>query len=362
MEPKNYKRLSLSERVVIETLIGEKRTKSYIAKKLNRSRSTIGNEINAWIKNPEDRYKAELADSYAKEWNESKHFDKLSQSKELKRQVYRGLLSNLSPESIAGRLGLVYPDTPRMNISHETIYKHIFSQPQSKVGRKLIQLLTRSNSTRHRRRKGAGKKSQSIKDRISIDNRPGLIDQRLEIGHWEGDLMIGPNQNSCIGTIVERKTRFTFLIKLPNKKSETVCNAFAHRLCMLPEVYRKTMTYDNGTEMAQHKILTEKTGMDVYFAHPYSSWERGTNENTNGIVRRFFPKKTDFNYIGNMELANLQNRLNNRPRKVLGYYTPREMFFIEMGITKKHDNDGLVLKTGNKSPKDLFSFLIPHRE
>jgi IS30 family transposase len=361
MEPKKYKRLSLSERVVIETLIGEKRTKSYIAKKLNRSRSTVGNEVNTWIRNPEDRYKAELADSYAKDWNDSKHSDKLSQSKELKMQVYRGLLSQLSPESIAGRLSLIYPDNPIMNISHETIYKHIFSHPQSSVGKKLIGLLTRSNSTHHRRRKGIGKKSQSIKDRTSIANRPGYIDQRLEIGHWEGDLMIGPNQNSFIGTIVERKSRFTFLIKLPNKKSETVCNAFAHRLCMLPDVYRKTMTYDNGTEMAQHKLLTEQTGMNVYFAHPYSSWERGTNENTNGIVRRYFPKKTDFNYVGNMELAQLQNRLNNRPRKVLGYYTPKEMFFSEMGTKKGHDDD-LVLKTGNKSPKDLFSFLIPRRE
>jgi transposase, IS30 family len=362
MEQKKYKRLSLSERVVIETLIGEKRTKSYIAKKLNRSRSTIGNEVNAWVKNPEDRYKAELADSYAKEWNQSKHFDKLSQCKELKRQVYRGLLSNLSPECISGRLNLVYPEEPTMNISHESIYKHIFAHPQSSVGKKLIKLLTRSNTGHHRKRKGAGKKSQSIKDRVSIDNRPGHIDQRLEIGHWEGDLMIGPNQGSCIGSIVERKTRFTLLIKLENKKSQTVCQAFADRLSMLPPDYLKTMTYDNGTEMGQHKLLTAQTHMDVYFAHPYSSWERGTNENTNGIVRRFFPKKTDFNQVGNLELADLQTRLNNRPRKVLGYYTPKERFFIEMGIIKKTDHDGLVLETGNKSPKDLFSFLIPQRE
>jgi transposase, IS30 family len=361
MERKKYTRLSLSERIVIETLLGEKRTKSYIAQKLNRARSTISNEINVWVKNPEDRYKAELANSYAKEWNESKHFDKLSQCKELKLQVYMGLLSRLSPECIAGRLQLAYPSDPSMNISHETIYKHIFAHPQSGVGRELIKLLTRSNWTHHRRRKGAGKKSQSIKDRIGIENRPEHIDQRLEIGHWEGDLMIGINQKSCIGTIVERKSRFTFLIKLPNKKSETVCNAFIQRLCTLPDVYRKTMTYDNGTEMAQHKLLTEKTGMDVYFAHPYSSWERGTNENTNGIVRRFYPKKTDFNTVGEAELAGLQNRLNDRPRKVLGYYTPKEMFYIEMESRKRNDDD-LVLETGNKSPSDLFSFLIPPRE
>lgn len=362
MEPKKYKRLSLSERIIIETLLGEKRTKSYIANRLNRSRSTISNEINAWIKNPEDRYKAELANSYAKDWNDGKHSGKLTNSKELKRQVYRGLLNNLSPESISGRLKLLYPGNPGLNISYETIYKHIFAHPQSKVGKKLIKLLTRSNTSRHRRIKGIKKKSQSIKDRISIDQRPIHIENRLEAGHWEGDLLIGPNQNSCIGSIVERKTRFSILVKLENKKSETVRHAFADRLSILPSLFRKTMTYDNGTEMAQHKLLTAQTGMDVYFAHPYASWERGTNENTNGLIRRFYPKKTDFNKVSHEELANLQTRLNNRPRKVLGYYTPKEMYFFELAKSTKHDVDDRVLEMGNKSPKDLFSFLIPKLE
>ena len=227
MERKKYTRLSLSERVIIETLLGENRSKSYIAQKLNRARSTIGNEINAWVRNPEDKYKAELAHSYAKDWNDSKHTDKLSSSKELRKQVYRGLLNNLSPESISGRLKLIYPDNPRLNISHETIYKHVFSHPQSSIGAKLIKLLTRSNTSHHRRRKGIGKNSQSIKDRVSIDIRPVYIKDRLEVGHWEGDLLVGTNQSSFIGSIVERKTRFTILVKLENKKSETVCDAFA---------------------------------------------------------------------------------------------------------------------------------------
>jgi IS30 family transposase len=362
MDSKKYTRLSLSERIIIETLLGEKRSRTYIAQKLNRARSTIGNEINPWVKNPEDRYKAELAHSYAKEWNDSKHTDKLAGSKELKNQVYRGLLSNLSPESISGRLKLLYPGEPKRNISHESIYKHVFSHPQSTIGAKLIKLLTRSNTSHHRHRKGIKKNSQSVKDRVSIDIRPAHIEDRLEIGHWEGDLLVGVNQNSFIGSIVERKTRFAILVKLENKKSETVREAFAERLKILPPVYRKTMTYDNGTEMAQHKMLSEQTGMDIYFAHPYASWERGTNENTNGLIRRFYPKKTNFNNVSKAELTSLQNRLNNRPRKVLGYYTPKEMYFSELNNLNKYDGHGLVLEMGNKSHKDLFSFLIPQRE
>jgi transposase, IS30 family len=363
MGSKKYTRLSLSERIIIETLLAEKRSKSYIAQKLNRARSTIGNEINVWVKNPEDRYKAKLANSYAKEWNDSKHSDeKINQSKELKLQVYKGLKERLSPESISGRLKLMYPGDSTLNISYESIYRHIFTHPQSSTGKMLIGCLTRSHTRHYRGRKGFQKHSQSIKDRTSIDLRPKHIDERVEVGHWEGDLLIGINQNSCIGSIVERKTRYAILVKLDNKKSEIVREAFVNKLNKLPLLYRKTMTYDNGTEMAQHKLLTEQTGMEVYFAHPYSSWERGTNENTNGLIRRFYPKKTDFNKVSKAELTNLQNRLNNRPRKVLGYYTPNEMYLFEMGKVKGKYNDAMVLEMGNKSPKDLFSFLIPQLE
>ena len=172
-------------------------------------------------------------------------------------------------------------------------------------------------------------------------------------------MLIGAKQNSCIGSIVERKTRYAILVKLDNKKSKTVRKAFAKKLNKLPLLFRKTMTYDNGTEMAEHKLLTQQTGMDIYFAHPYSSWERGTNENTNGLIRRFYPKKTDFNKVSKEDLFKLQDRLNNRPRKVLGYYTSNEMYHFEIIKSKANDNDDMVLEMGNKSPSDLFSFLIP---
>ena len=142
--------------------------------------------------------------------------------------------------------------------------------------------------------------------------------------------MIGVGQKSAIGTIVERKTRFTFIVKIENRKSKTVTQQFAKIMNTMPKFIRKTMTYDNGMEMANHQWLTQNTGMDIYFANPYSSWERGTNENTNGLIRRFFPKGTDFNKISIEQLKQAETALNNRPRKVLGYKTPNEMIKQEI--------------------------------
>ena len=332
MAPKKYGRLSLKERTVIETLLKENRKKTYIAKQLNRARSTICREINLWIRNPRDKYDAELAHWFAVKRNESKRFqDKITQFPRLKIAVYRGLLLLDSPEIISGRLKLEYPQDQSMQVSHESIYKHIYMHPQGSTNMKLIKLLVRHKARRIRKIRRQDR--VCIKDRTSIDNRPEYIKQRLEVGHWEGDLMIGPKQGSCIGTIVERKTRYAILVKLPNKKSETVTNAFAIKLNKFAVTIRKTMTYDNGTEMAYHKSLTDQTGMSIYFAHPYSSWERGTNENTNGLVRRYYPKKTDFNTVTEQQLERLQNKLNNRPRKVLGYYTANEMLQAEINKT-----------------------------
>lgn len=361
MEKKKYTRLTLSERIIIETLLKVKRSKSYIAKKLFRSRSTIGNELNKW-KGSSFYYSAELANEVAKYFNNTKrNKDKITTNSKLKIQVYRGLLGGLSPEIISGRLKLSYSNDPSMNISYESIYRYIYSHPQGNINMKLIKLLVRHKS---RRRKVKKRKfhDAKIRDGISIESRPEAVNQRIEVGHWEGDLMIGKKQNSCIGSIVERKTRYAILVKLNNKKAKTVCLEFANKLSELPLLFRKTMTYDNGTEMAEHKLITEKTGMSIYFAHPYSSWERGTNENTNGLVRRFYPKKTDFNNVTLNDLTKLQNHLNNRPRKVLGYYTANEIFQFEMKKNEHDDHNNVGLEMGNKSFSDLFSFLMPNND
>jgi len=334
MEPKKYRRLSLRERTIIETLLKENRKTAYIARQLNRSRSTICRELNAWIKKPQDKYDAELAYWCALNQNSSKREpDKINQFPRLKIAGYRGLLLGDSPELISARLKLEHPQDQSFQVSHETIYKHIYTHPQGKINMKLIKLLVRHKAKRMR--KVRREDNICIKDRVSIDLRPEYIIQRLEAGHWEGDLMIGLRQGSCIGTIVERKTRYVILVKLANKKSETVTNAFAEKLNVFDYTLRLTMTYEYGTEMAYHKSLTDQTGMDIYFAHPYSSWERGTNENTNGLVRRYYPKKTDFSTVTEEQLEQLQNRLNNRPRKVLGYYTANEMLQAEINKTLK---------------------------
>ena len=360
MEEKKITRLTLNERIKIETLIKEKRNKSYIAKALNRSRSTIGNEINRWIGSSKF-YNAELAHFYARSINNSKrNKDKMTLYPRLKLQVYRGLLSGLSPEAISGRLKIVYPEEGSMQISYESIYRHIYEHPQGKINMKLIKLLTRKKTRRRKSKKRIGH-NEKISKGISIENRPVHIEKRKEAGHWEGDLIIGVKQNSSIGSIVERKSRYTLLVKINNRKSKTVCEAFTKKLKLEPVELRKTMTYDNGTEMAEHEYISENTGINIYFAHPYSSWERGTNENTNGIIRRFYPKKTtDFNTVSEDQLMALQYRLNNRPRKVLGYYTPNEVYQKEKN--KFNNNDDVVLNMGNKSHKDLFSFLIPKLE
>jgi IS30 family transposase len=327
---KSRKRLTLKERIVIETLLKENKSKSYISKQLNRNRSTITREVNNWVINPTDKYSATIADFYAKDdYLNKRNKDKINTYKKLKYFVYKGLLSGFSPEQIAGRIKLLHPNDTVMSISYEAIYQHIYKHRQSYLGKKLIKLLPYHHHKRRQNRKFGIKKTR-IKDQINISQRPENVKLRLEIGHWEGDLMIGIGQKSAIGTIVERKTRFTFIVKIKNRKSKTVTQQFAKIMNTMPEFIRKTMTYDNGMEMANHKWLTQKTGMDVFFANPYSSWKRGTNENTNGLIRRFFPKGTDFNKISVEQLKQAETALNNRPRKVLGYKTPNELIKQEI--------------------------------
>jgi transposase, IS30 family len=331
---KIHKRLSYKERIVIETLLQEGKSKNYIANQLKRNRATITREVNPWVIKPTDIYKADLAHWYALEANKYKHCsDKINDNPRLKIFIFRNLILGTSPELIAGRLKIEYPNDPIMSISHESIYCYIYRHRQTKLAQKLIKLLPYHHHKRRKQRKFGTKKTR-IKDQISIDDRPDHVELRLEVGHWEGDLMIGIGQKSAIGTIVERKTRYTFMVKLENRKSETVTYQFAKILNTMPKFITKSMTYDNGMEMANHKWLTNNTGMDIFFAHPYSSWERGTNENTNGLIRRFLPKGTDFNNVSEEQLKAIENNLNNRPKKVLGYRTPKEQMMQEINNHK----------------------------
>lgn len=330
MEVKKHRRLTHKERVQIQTLLSEKKTRSYIARALKRSRSTITREVNKWVQNKEDNYDADLAHWNARDdYLNKRNLDKISTYTLLRFFVYKGLLSNWTPEQISGRLKELYPNDAIMSISHEAIYRHIYTRPQASLNRKLIKLLVRKKTRRRpsKKRRGTGSK---IMNQVSIDSRPGHIDLRQEVGHWEGDLVIGKDHKSAIGTIVERKTRFTLILKLNSKKAEEIAEVFSKMLNKLNNIYKKSMTYDNGIEMARHEKITQNTGMAIYFAHPYSSWERGTNENTNGLIRRYLPKRTDFNQISEKHLQIIQEKLNNRPRKIIGYKTPKEMMGFEL--------------------------------
>jgi IS30 family transposase len=327
---KKNSRLTRKERVQIETLLNEKKSKSYIAKTLKRARSTITREVNKWVQNKGDKYDSGLAHWNAKDdYLNKRNTDKISTYKQLRFYVYRGLLSGWTPEQISGRLKDKYPNDPIMSISHESIYRYIYTHPQASLNKKLIKLLVRKKTRRRppKKKRGTGSK---ILNQVSIDNRPEHINLRKEVGHWEGDLVIGKNNKSAIGTIVERKTRFTLIIKLNSKKADEVAKMFTLKLNQLNQIFKKTMTYDNGTEMAKHQQITKNTGMKIYFAHPYSSWERGTNENTNGLIRRYLPKGTDFNKIDENKLNFIQEKLNNRPRKIINYKTPKEMMDFEL--------------------------------
>ena len=330
MEDKKHRRLTLKERVQIETLLHQNKTKAYIAKTINRSRSTVSREVNKLGSNPKVDYDAYLAHWSAKEvYLNKRNFDKISTCKKLRIYVFRGLLLNWTPEQIAGRIKQDYLNDPIMSISHESIYRYIYTHPQASLNKKLIKLLVRKKTRRRpaKKRRGTGSK---IINQVSIDNRPKHIELREETGHWEGDLMIGKNHKSAIGTIVERKSRYTIIIKLKSKKADEVAKMFSKKLNQLQKIFKKSMTYDNGIEMARHEKITKKTDMKIYFAHPYSSWQRGTNENTNGLIRRYLPKGTDFNKIDERSLRIIQEKLNNRPRKIIGFKTPQEMMDSEL--------------------------------
>jgi transposase, IS30 family len=316
----SYQRLTLHERVQIERHLKKGLSKAEIARRLKRNRSTITREINRW--GPPRHYNSGLADWYAMEERTKDKAKKFERYVTLRFLVMRLLKKKWSPEQITLWLKVQYPNTYGMNVSHESIYTYIYILPRGALRKELISHLRQSKGKRYQRR--VNTKRSRIPDRLCIDLRDPAVEDRSVPGHWESDLIIGPGQKSAIGTIVERTTRFLIIVPLKNRTASEVRKAFARELRKLPQHVRLSMTHDNGLEMAQHKLFTARTNMVVYFAHPYSSWERGTNENTNGLIRDFFPKDTDFNTVSRYKLKKVQDLLNQRPRKVLGAQTPQE--------------------------------------
>ena len=239
--------------------------------------------------------------------------------------VYRKLKKYWSPEQIAHFLKETYALGMNMQVSHESIYTYIYVLPRGALRKELISYLRQGSRGRQRRKRDTDERGK-IPNMVSIKERPKEVESRTVPGHWESDLIIGKERKSAIGTLVERTTRTTILVPLKAKDATTVRKAFAKTVKQLPKEIRISLTHDRGKEMAQHELFTKDTEVQVYFADPYSPWQRGTNENTNGLIRQFFPKATDFNKVSVRELKRVQRLLNERPRETLNWKTPQEVF------------------------------------
>jgi len=309
----------LDERIEIQLGLAQRKSVREIAGELGRAPSTVSREVNHH--GGRRNYKAVTAHRQAQRDARRPKTPKLA-SIELAREVEDWLLQWWSPEEIAAKLRLEFPERPEMWVSHETIYKSLYVQGRGELRRELHRCL---RTGRAQRRHQGRAKSGSIKDMVMISERPAEIEDRAVPGHWEGDLIIGANNKSAIGTLVERSTRFVMLLHLPRDHSaETVRNAMTAKVITLPAALRRSITWDQGKEMAQHAQFSIDTGVPVYFADPHSPWQRGSNENTNGLLRQYFPKGISLRRFSEADLDAAADSLNSRPRKTLGWDTPSE--------------------------------------
>ncbi|MEM9072573.1 MAG: IS30 family transposase [Myxococcota bacterium] len=319
---RNPRALSLTEREEILRGVAQGLSCRAIARGLGRSASTICRELER--NGGRGTYRATKADKRA--WDQAKRPKrcKLSTSPRLQRLVAKKLRKNWSPEQISKWLKKEYEANEAMQVSHETIYRTLFIQARGALKKELIaHLRTRRTTRRAKKATSKGDGRGQIPGAISIRERPAEVEDRAVPGHWEGDLIAGTN-HSFIGTLVERHTRYVMLLKLKNKEAATVNKALARKIRTLPTSLRQTLTWDRGLEMAGHKEFTLATSVQVYFCDPRSPWQRGSNENTNGLLRQYFPKKTDISVFSQRQLDRVARELNTRPRKTLGWDTPAE--------------------------------------
>ena len=316
--------LTLAEREEISRGIARDLSLRAIAARLGRAPSTISREVKR--NGGTQHYRANRADQAAWDRAHRPKPCKLVINRALARLVAKKLRRLWSPEQIAGWLKCTYPNDESSQVSHETIYRSLFIQARGALKKELQQHLRTQRAmrySRHTSQKGNGK--GQIKDMVSIRERPAAVEDRAVPGHWEGDLIIGTN-NSQIATLVERHTRYVMLAKVPNKNTETVINALIRQAHKLPSELYKSLTWDRGKEMHDHKRFTLATDIKVYFCDPKSPWQRGSNENTNGLLRQYFPKGTDLSVHSQAKLNAVARQLNERPRKTLGFETPAERF------------------------------------
>jgi transposase, IS30 family len=314
-------RLSFEERVEIAVRIGRGECDSEIARGLGRHRSTIGREIARCEKR--ERYRPFPAERAAAKRARRPRPGKLAGCPRLLAEVEQGLERRWSPQQISARLRAEHPDDQELRISHETIYQSLYVQSRGELRRQLTAQLRTGRTTRKRQGRVEGR--GRIKDMINISQRPAEIEDRAVPGHWEGDLISGAYGRSAVATLVERQTRYVMLARLGNNRDTlTVIAALKHRIGELPAHLKLSLTWDQGRELAAHQQFTVQSGVSVYFCDPHSPWQRGSNENTNGLLRQYLPKGTDLAVHDQAELDRIAAQLNGRPRQTLGWATPAE--------------------------------------
>jgi IS30 family transposase len=312
--------LSLAEREDISRGIASGCSLRVIAQQLRRAPSTVSREVARH--GGRAQYRAGTADSQAWESAVRPKTCLLVRHAHLQELVAGKLLQDWSPQQISGWLKMEYPNDESLRVSHETIYRSLFLQARGALKEELVKHLRSKRQIRRSRHASAHGHSQGrIVDAISIRERPAEVEDRAVPGHWEGDLLRGA-RNSHVATLVERHSRFCMLVKVPGKDTATVVAALSQHVLKLPEALRLSLTWDRGLEMAQHKNFTIATDMQVYFCDPQSPWQRGSNENTNGLLRQYLPKTADLSTFSQSELDAIALRLNTRPRETLGFRTP----------------------------------------
>jgi IS30 family transposase len=323
--------LTLAEREEISRAVVADQSMHSIATSLGRAPSTISREIKR--NGGQECYRASQADQAAWDRAHRPKSCKLVQNRALAHIVAGKLQWQWSPEQIAGWLKRTYPGDENYQVSHETIYRSLFIQARGALKKELLQHLRRTRAMRRSRHhtQKTGDHGRII-DAVSISERPATVEDRAVPGHWEGDLLFG-GRNSQIATLVERNTRYVMLVKVAGKDTETVVNALIENARKLPQELYKSLTWDRGKEMADHKRFTLATDIKVYFCDPQNPWQRGTNENTNGLLRQYFPKGTDISSYSQAKLNAVARRLNERPRKTLNYETPADRFSQSVAST-----------------------------
>ncbi len=322
-------RLTMDDREAISFGLRSGHSMSSIAREIGRSPSTVTREVKN--NGGRDDYRIWRSHQRARECTKRPKASKLAEPV-LCAKVTQWLEEFWSPKEIARRLVLDFPDDPSMRISHESIYQALFVQGRGELRRELTRCL-RSGRTK-RRPQGYVEKRGKIADMVMISERPAEIEDRAVPGHWEGDLIIGENHASAVGTLVERSTRFVMLLHLGKDYSaKAVEEAMRKAIATLPDELMRSVTWDQGTEMTNHRSITVTTGVPIYFCDPHSPWQRGSNENTNGLLRQYMPKSTDLSRYSEEDLMRIQRSLNGRPRATLGYRMPVEKLAELVALT-----------------------------